>query len=135
MMIHPCLVKVGYIVITHNKIYKLRQNILQIQAKAERTCYSSMFCLGDVIVIHRLPGKRRGHLEVFFFFTYIGIFFHIHLIIHLDILSDQQKLNPSSYCLCKKCCWMDTVEESFCCLSKYKKSVEGYFFLFTYPYL
>ena len=40
-------------------------------------------------------------------------------------LSDEQRLNPSSYCCCGKCSVMETIAESFCCLPKYKSKVEG----------
>ena len=30
-------------------------------------------------------------------------------------LSDHEKMNPTFYCSCEKCCWMETLEESICC--------------------
>ena len=106
MLIHPCLVKVGYIVITHNWSERLACTVRK---------FGGSPCPPGVDFFSFFPDNVLR----------LGIFCQIDLILHLDILSDQQKLNPSAYCLCKKCCWMDTVEESFCCLSKYKKSVEG----------
>ena len=38
---------------------------------------------------------------------------------------DETKLDPSSYCKCGKCSRMNTVIESFCCMSKKKQERKG----------